>query len=133
VTPEEKALVLEAARILNNLAGAAPQQVGPYAQPEPYRAVQPGTVPYPSVVPDTRGTVPYSPWACPVHGTAAKLVPAGISRSSGRAYNAFMACSTPFCSEPPPRNGPVGPVEPRRATNYPEVVHEPTRGLTELP
>jgi hypothetical protein len=130
VTPEEKALVLEAARILNNLANGYGAGDPP---PVPYRAVQPGTVPYPSVVPDTTGTVPYSPWACPVHGTAAKLVPAGISRSSGRPYNAFMVCSTPFCDQRPPRNGPVSPVEPRRATNYPEVVPESTRGLTELP
>jgi hypothetical protein len=121
VTPEEKALVLEAARILNNLATA---------QPEPYRAVQPGTI-------NQAGT--YSPvavgpaWVCPVHGAAAKLVPAGISRSSGRPYNAFMTCPAPFCPERPPRNGPVSPVEPRRATNYPEVVPESTRGLTELP
>jgi hypothetical protein len=129
VTPEEKALVLEAARILNNLAGS-PLQVASYA-PEPYRAVQPGTVVYPSVVPMGGQTV--ATWACPVHGTAAKLVPAGVSRSSGRPYNAFMACSTPFCDQRPPRNGPVSPVEPRRATNYPEVVPESTRGLTELP
>jgi hypothetical protein len=119
VTPEERALVLEAARILNNLATA---NVADTMQP--YRAVAVG------------GAQTYQPpgpaWVCPMHG-GSRLVPAGISQRTGRAYNAFLACSAPGCDSRPPRNGPVSPVEPRRATNYPEVVPESTRGLTELP
>lgn len=42
-----------------------------------------------------------APWACPVHGTV-KLVPAGISRRSNRAYDAFLACDQPGCDHKGP-------------------------------
>ena len=38
---------------------------------------------------------------CPVHGVAWRLVPAGVSKKSGRAYAEFRACPEPGCSERP--------------------------------
>ena len=42
-------------------------------------------------------------WTCPVHGTGARHVEAGISKATGKHYDAFDACATPFCKERPPR------------------------------
>lgn len=44
-------------------------------------------------------------WTCPLHGSR-KVVPAGVSRTSGKAYESFVACATPFCKERPPRSLP---------------------------
>jgi hypothetical protein len=41
-------------------------------------------------------------WRCPVHNTA-KVVPAGVSRSTGKPYAAFMACAERDCNEKPSR------------------------------
>lgn len=43
-----------------------------------------------------------SQWVCPIHGSW-KMVPAGVSRKTGKPYAAFMACSSPGCNEKPPR------------------------------
>lgn len=50
---------------------------------------------------------PYAPlntWLCPIHGTA-KTVPAGVSKKTGRPYDAFIACDQMGCNEKPPRPG----------------------------
>lgn len=39
--------------------------------------------------------------ACPEHGTPWRLVPAGISKKSGKRYNAFWTCSTQGCDIKP--------------------------------
>ena len=39
---------------------------------------------------------------CPVHRVPWRSVPAGISKRSGRAYQAFLACPEPGCDERPP-------------------------------
>jgi hypothetical protein len=39
---------------------------------------------------------------CPVHRVPWRQVPAGISKRSGRAYQAFLACPEPGCDERPP-------------------------------
>lgn len=39
--------------------------------------------------------------ACPEHGTAWRLVPAGISQKTGKRYNSFWACSTKGCNIKP--------------------------------
>jgi len=39
--------------------------------------------------------------ACPEHGTAWRLVPAGVSKKTGNKYNAFWACSTQGCNIKP--------------------------------
>lgn len=40
---------------------------------------------------------------CPVHNVAWKTVPAGISKKTGNAYEAFRACPTAGCTQRPPR------------------------------
>ena len=42
-----------------------------------------------------------SPWACPLHNSV-KLVPAGVSQRTGRAYRAFYACDVPGCDQKGP-------------------------------
>jgi hypothetical protein len=39
---------------------------------------------------------------CPVHRVPWRQVPAGISKRTGRAYQAFLACGIPGCDERPP-------------------------------
>lgn len=41
-------------------------------------------------------------WTCPKHGTA-KTVPAGVSKTTGRPYSAFVVCAERGCEERPPR------------------------------
>ena len=41
-------------------------------------------------------------WSCPVHH-GSKVVPAGVSKRSGKPYQAFVACSEPGCDQKPPR------------------------------
>lgn len=43
-----------------------------------------------------------SEWVCPVHGTS-KVVPAGVSKKTGKPYNAFTACGEIGCNEKPGR------------------------------
>ena len=38
---------------------------------------------------------------CPIHGTPWKVVPAGISKKTGKAYDSFRACSTAGCDQRP--------------------------------
>ena len=38
---------------------------------------------------------------CPLHGEPWRLVPAGISKKTGKNYDAFRACPEPGCSERP--------------------------------
>ena len=40
-------------------------------------------------------------WQCPVHH-GSKVVPAGVSRKTGKPYSEFVACSEPGCNEKPP-------------------------------
>lgn len=39
--------------------------------------------------------------ACPEHGTPWRLVKAGVSKRTGKRYNAFWACSTQGCNIKP--------------------------------
>lgn len=41
-------------------------------------------------------------WVCPVHGTS-KVIPAGVSKKTGRPYEAFTACGETGCNEKPAR------------------------------
>jgi len=45
---------------------------------------------------------PFPRWSCPVHH-GSKVVPAGVSKKTGKPYQAFVACSEPGCNEKPPR------------------------------
>lgn len=37
---------------------------------------------------------PVAPVVCGIHGTPMKLIPAGVSKSTGKPYNSFMACQS---------------------------------------
>ena len=41
-------------------------------------------------------------WLCPVHGSS-KLVPAGVSKRTRAAYDAFIVCDQQGCDQRPPR------------------------------
>lgn len=41
-------------------------------------------------------------WLCPIHNDA-KIVPAGVSKRTGRPYPAFLACPVAGCDQKPPR------------------------------
>lgn len=46
---------------------------------------------------------------CSVHNQPWKTVPGGISKKTGRPYNAFLACPQQGCPEKPPKEtGPAG-------------------------
>lgn len=40
---------------------------------------------------------------CPIHNVPWKVVPAGVSKKNGKAYDAFQACSVSGCDQRPPR------------------------------
>ena len=46
-------------------------------------------------------------WVCPTHNEA-RVVPGGVSKKTGKPYNAFRACPEPFCDEAEPRKGQIG-------------------------
>ena len=41
-------------------------------------------------------------WQCPIHH-GSKVVPAGVSKKSGKPYQAFIVCSEQGCDQKPPR------------------------------
>jgi hypothetical protein len=41
-------------------------------------------------------------WVCPDHGSF-KVIPAGVSKRTGKAYNAFTVCDETGCNKKPPR------------------------------
>lgn len=41
--------------------------------------------------------------SCPIHGQPWKTVPAGVSKTTGRPYNAFKACPVKGCDQRPSR------------------------------
>jgi len=65
-------------------------------------------VPWPTEPPAAEALPPISPayvftplTACPVHHQAWKQVPAGVSKRTGQAYSAFMACPERGCTQRP--------------------------------
>ena len=40
---------------------------------------------------------------CPIHNAPWKTVPAGVSKKTGKPYDAFQACSIAGCDQRPPR------------------------------
>jgi len=59
-----------------------------------------------------------APGVCPTHGTAWKLVPAGVSKTTGKAYGEFWACSFPGCRERPAK--PAAPQTTQNTTPAPQ-------------
>lgn len=62
---------------------------------------------------------PLDTWVCPVHRMA-KTVPAGISKRTGKAYDAFIACGQMGCDEKPPRA--PRPIPQRAIPNDPQAM-----------
>ena len=62
--------------------GAVPVQ----GDPQPYRAA---------------ATVPVPTGLCPIHKTPWRMVPAGVSKKTGKPYAAFLACSERGCDQRP--------------------------------
>ena|SRR3990167_229216 len=48
---------------------------------------------------------------CPIHNVEYRLVPAGISKKSNRAYPAFYTCPVMGCKEKPPTLNPSDPID----------------------
>lgn len=94
------------AQVVERLAPAAPGMTmsQPQAvQPAPVQAygAQPvGGQAIPWQTPRDQATLPG--WVCPIHGEV-KVVPAGVSQRTGKAYNAFLACPIQGCDQKPPR------------------------------
>lgn len=57
----------------------------------------------PAAPPSQAATLAAQAWRCPTHGTGARLIPAGTSKTSGKAYPAFYVCQIANCKEKPPR------------------------------
>jgi len=69
----------------------------PTAEEPPFPPAPPQYAPLPAPVPDQFAT-------CPAHRQPWRLVPAGISKTTGRSYDAFYACPTRGCDQRPPRD-----------------------------
>jgi len=73
----------------------------PLPTPPPNLPVTPIMAPLPPVVAAPFTFTP-SP-GCPVHHVAWKIVPAGVSKKTGRAYAAFAVCPESGCEQRPPQ------------------------------
>lgn len=51
---------------------------------------------------------PTGPWQCPLHGRS-KIVPAGVSKKSGKPYQSFAACDIADCTEKQPFGSVIAP------------------------
>lgn len=54
-----------------------------------------------ATLPPVQAPIPATADVCPIHGTPWKIVPAGVSKKTGRPYEAFKACSTAGCDQRP--------------------------------
>ena len=45
---------------------------------------------------------PFPRWSCPTHHSS-KVVPAGVSKKTGKPYQAFVVCGEQGCEQRPPR------------------------------
>jgi hypothetical protein len=85
---------------LERIATALEQSVLERIQPvqnAPQRPA-PGLAPLPPVA------TPGAPFdGCPIHQVPWKVVPAGVSKKTGKAYDSFRACSVSGCDQRPPR------------------------------
>jgi hypothetical protein len=70
-----------------------PSELPPPPQVAPYTVA--AAQPYQAPVAVTTISSP-APWVCPVHHEV-KVVPAGVSKSSGKPYNSFLSCTDREC------------------------------------
>ena len=95
-----EAIALELAE--QNAKGTRPTP-GAVLPPPDLETTQPRAMAAPSgPFPPIGGGQPPAPWVCPVHHSW-KMVPAGFSQRTGKAYDAFIACPASGCNEKPPR------------------------------
>ena len=72
----------------------------PAAATNPYGQPKPHDDPYPDDLSDLDAGPP-SAGTCPVHGVEFRLVPAGVSKRTNKAYDAFWSCPEMGCKEKP--------------------------------
>jgi hypothetical protein len=79
------------------------EQSGPAAKTAAASAAAPAPAPTQNVRQAiyAPGAVDDGEWVCPIHDDV-KVVPAGVSKKSGKAYSAFRACPVPGCNEKEP-------------------------------
>jgi hypothetical protein len=77
--------------------GAVPVGSGPVPLPQP-ATTQPAARP---VLVRANGAQAGRNGSCPRHHAPWRLVPAGVSKRSGRPYGEFWACPEPGCDERP--------------------------------
>ena len=63
---------------------------------------------------------------CPTHNVAAKLVPGGVSKNTGKAYDAFWACPVKDCRVKPV-DAAAGAPAPRSTPNPTHAPQAPAR------
>lgn len=59
-----------------------------------------------------------SSWRCPVHGTS-RTVPAGVSKRTGRAFDAFVVCDQQGCDMKPGKPIPQRAIPPSMGGQMP--------------
>ena len=67
----------------------------------PVQTQSPTLTPLPPVAAPQANAAPFD--GCPIHQVPWKVVPAGISKKSGKSYDSFRACSVAGCDQRPPR------------------------------
>ena len=59
---------------------------------------------------------------CEVHKVEMKLIPAGVSKKTGKSYNAFYACQIQDCKYRPPVENQYAPAKPQKeATDWDSI------------
>jgi hypothetical protein len=56
-----------------------------------------------AALPPVQTTTVQTNGVCPIHNAPWKTVPAGVSKKTGKPYDAFQACSIAGCDQRPPR------------------------------
>jgi hypothetical protein len=88
----------EQVRALNRIATALEQLVLERVPNTPGRQL--------AALPPVQTTAPQTApqgGVCPIHNVPWKVVPAGVSKKTGKPYDAFQACSVGGCDQRPPR------------------------------
>ena len=84
---------------LNRLAAAIESAIRTQAQVAPQPVPATVLAPLPPVQAPVQSTAPFD--GCPIHHQPWKVVPAGISKKTGKSYDAFRACSVSGCDQRP--------------------------------
>ncbi len=101
VTPEAVTNRLIAS--VNRLAQALEQNTLAILDNGAPRPAQNGSGAALASLPPVQTAAPQSGGVCPIHAVPWKVVPAGVSKKTGNAYDSFRACSVQGCDQRPPR------------------------------